>query len=377
MMNKQKSSKQLMYRGLFLTLVLVIAIIAYAKPKIESHIKASDINFFPIDTAQLNSAYRTLIINPDNEEAQEQFFNSFPKNWSEFIITYQYDGTDDYDLTMYYLAYDHIKALGNNLPLIDKRTYYQRLINLGIGGYWDADGPNYLQYLLHSKMKENTKTILECLSQLDKEKQLQFWTFYWSYGHCRDTEITDPEYNLLLTENEIKFPIVMETMKQVYTADEENKIQIQENINEIHSKAEQMARYGQRNTSKLTEEYGTEEFKDIYNLVDTWGKQHNEALIPYDCWLRLYNAKSPTYIAQEIDVYHHNGRQLASITQVITDTINGQPISHKSIVFMTPINGKWKVFDFQDFDEPSYTELVKLAHREALLAKEKSKEKVQ
>ena len=80
MMNKQKSSKQLMYRGLFLTLALVIAIIAYAKPKIESHIKASDINFFPIDTAQLNSAYRTLIINPDNEEAQEQFFNSFPKN---------------------------------------------------------------------------------------------------------------------------------------------------------------------------------------------------------------------------------------------------------------------------------------------------------
>ena len=92
---------------------------------------------------------------------------------------------------------------------------------------------------------------------------------------------------------------------------------------------------------------------------------------------RILRFISPTYIAQEIDVYHHNGRQLASITQVITDTINGQPISHKSVVFMTPINGKWKVFDFQDFDEPSYTELVKLAHREALLAKEKSKEKVQ
>lgn len=377
MMNKQKSNKRLMLRGLFLPLALVIAVIAYAKPKIENHMGDNYIELFPIDTAQLNSAYRTLSINPDNKEAQEQFFKAFPKNWSEFIITYQYDDSEDYDLTMYFLADDHITTLGEKLTLIDKYTYYKRLISLGIGGSWDADAPNYLKSLLHSKMKENTTTMLECLSQLDREKQLQFWTFYWSYGHYRDTEITDPEYNLLLTENETKFPIAMETMKQVYTADEESKKQVQNTINDIHSKAERMARSGQRNTSKLTEEYATQEFKDIYNLVDTWGKQHNTALIPYDCWLRLYNANSPTYTAQEIDVYHHNGRQLASIIQIITDTINGQPISHKSVVYMTPINGKWKVFDFQDFDTPSYTELVKLAHKEALLAKEKSKENTQ
>ena len=255
MMNKQKSNKRLMYRGLFLPLVLVIAVIAYAKPKIESHMGDNCIELLPIDTAQLNSAYRTLSINPDNKEAQEQFFNAFPKNWSEFIITYQYDDSEDYDLTMYFLADDHITTLGEKLTLIDKYTYYKRLISLGIGGSWDADAPNYLQSLLHSKMKENTTTMLECLSQLDREKQLQFWTFYWSYGHCRDTEITDPEYNLLLSENEAKFPIAMETMKQVYTADEESKKQVQNTINEIHSKVERMARSGQRNSSKLTEEY--------------------------------------------------------------------------------------------------------------------------
>ena len=44
--------------------------------------------YFQVDTAKLNAAYRTLVNEPDKKDNQLQFFDAFPCNWREFITTY-------------------------------------------------------------------------------------------------------------------------------------------------------------------------------------------------------------------------------------------------------------------------------------------------
>ena len=68
--------------------------------------------YFPVDTAILNSAYRELANNPNTLERQKKFFDAFPNTWMEFIMTYQFVPNGDYDLTMYELGDQHVRALG-------------------------------------------------------------------------------------------------------------------------------------------------------------------------------------------------------------------------------------------------------------------------
>ena len=46
--------------------------------------------YFPIDTARLNNAYRILLLNPESENLQLDFFKAFPENWNDFNNTYRY-----------------------------------------------------------------------------------------------------------------------------------------------------------------------------------------------------------------------------------------------------------------------------------------------
>ena len=45
--------------------------------------------YYPVDTAKLNTAYRELKKNPGSLECQKVFFHAFPSTWMEFVMTYQ------------------------------------------------------------------------------------------------------------------------------------------------------------------------------------------------------------------------------------------------------------------------------------------------
>lgn len=139
--------------------------------------------FYPVDTAKLNTAYKELISDPNSFTIQKKFFDSFPNTWMEFIMTYQYFPSKEYDLTMYRNAEKHIRAFGEKTTLIDDSIYCEKLVNIAVGGRWDADAPNSLQELLHQIMKEKTKTLFNAVSQLELGSQMQFWQYYWSNLH--------------------------------------------------------------------------------------------------------------------------------------------------------------------------------------------------
>ena len=85
--------------------------------------------YFPVDTARLNNAYRALLQDPQSQELQLDFFRAFPDNWDDFNSTYKYSDKDGYDLSMYSQAYEHIRALVECYAINDT-LYCNKLIAL-------------------------------------------------------------------------------------------------------------------------------------------------------------------------------------------------------------------------------------------------------
>ncbi|MBR3884635.1 MAG: hypothetical protein IKJ31_07780 [Bacteroidaceae bacterium] len=165
--------------------------------------------YFPIDTAQLNKAYRTLLQNPQSRELQLDFFRAFPDNWDDFNSTYKYSDKEGYDLSMYNLAYKHIKALAE-CCVINDTLYCNKLIALSVGASLDVDAPNYLQTLLHDKIQEKNDVFIHCLSKIEKGHQMQFWQFYWS--NIVDGQSQEKEFEVLYNINKRRYPNLMKTM---------------------------------------------------------------------------------------------------------------------------------------------------------------------
>lgn len=132
--------------------------------------------YVAVDTTKLAQAYAAWQ-QESSPANQRVFFDAFPKNWMEFIATYQY-GAPFYDR-----ADKHVHALGEMAKAIPTDEYCERLVNLCIGGELDADAPSYLRELVGEALSadsESRKGIFTCLSRLRIGHRFQFWFFYWS-----------------------------------------------------------------------------------------------------------------------------------------------------------------------------------------------------
>lgn len=174
-------------------------------------VHSANAQYFQVDTAKLNTAYRELVNNPDSKEKQEAFFNAFPNNWREFITTYCFCSNDGYDLTMYSAAYDHIAALGSKMSMINDTVYCRKLVNIAVGATYDADAPNYFKSLLHRVMRKKMDVMLYNVSWLRKGHCMQFWQFYWS-SNGKSNEF-EKEFAHLYELNIDKYPDIIKTME--------------------------------------------------------------------------------------------------------------------------------------------------------------------
>lgn len=209
-----------MKRTFFTTLFFVVTLTVTAQ-------------YFPIDTARLNNAYRVLLQNPQSKELQLDFLKTFPRNWEEFNSTYKYCSNEGYDLSMYNIAYKHIQALGN-CTAINDTIFCNKLIALSIGATLDADAPNYLQGVLHNAMKRKNDTFMHCLSKIAKGHQMQFWQFYWS--SIIDGRSLQDEFIELYNKNIGKFPTIMKAMSTSFEYFNNGVIFMEDFNNFINSK---------------------------------------------------------------------------------------------------------------------------------------------
>ena len=135
---------------------------------------------FPVDTARLNNAYRTIVKGPNTLEKQQDFLAAFPTTYMEFYYTYQYIEGNNYDLTMTRMVNGLLSVLGDSLYLISDSLYCNKLVNWAGGMNDTGEITSHLQEIIHMAMLKHEKTMMAAVMRLFKAYQLQFWSFYWS-----------------------------------------------------------------------------------------------------------------------------------------------------------------------------------------------------
>lgn len=167
-----------------------------------------------VDTLRLNSSYRELVRNPKSEELQKEFLNAFPNTWKSFLRTY--DFYPEKDLTMYKLGYDHIvNGLGKLITLLPDSVYCDKLIELSIGGRWEADAPNYLQMVVRQTMQKKPEVMFQRLSLLWQGDVFPFWYFFFHSLHSTKEDIC--LYSELYNKMQRKYPMIVKDMEVAFT----------------------------------------------------------------------------------------------------------------------------------------------------------------
>lgn len=167
-----------------------------------------------VDTLRLNSSYRELVRNPKSEELQKEFLNAFPNTWKSFLRTY--DFYPEKDLTMYKLGYDHIvNGLGKLITLLPDSVYCNKLIELSIGGRWEADAPNYLQMVVRQTMQKKPEVMFQRLSLLWQGDVFPFWYFFFHSLHSTKEDIC--LYSELYNKMQRKYPMIVKDMEVAFT----------------------------------------------------------------------------------------------------------------------------------------------------------------
>jgi hypothetical protein len=136
--------------------------------------------FFPVDTAVLNNTYKELMKDPQSMIKQRKFFDAFPSTWKDFIMTYQFSPNKDYDLSMYNVAEKHINIFGSILMNIPDSIVALKIIDLSIGGVWEADAPLFLQDVIREYIMQSPMPVFDALGFYSDGKQLRFWQFVFT-----------------------------------------------------------------------------------------------------------------------------------------------------------------------------------------------------
>ena len=182
-----------MKRTLFFTLFFIVAFTTTAQ-------------YFPVDTAKLNNAYRTLERGIRTPKTEMEFLDAYPTTWLEFYMTYSclYDEKNNY--LMCDMCTEHITTL-ICLSHINDSVKCKKIVDLAIGMKDSGECTGVFQDYLVGYILNNEKLVLDYLSTLRKGHRMQFWQFCWSSTcECNRAEDFNKIYNL----NKDKYPEEME-----------------------------------------------------------------------------------------------------------------------------------------------------------------------
>ena len=131
----------------------------------------------------LENSLKELQVSPNDSIKQRNFFNAFPNNFPDLLVSMGYTSfsTPISNTEKYAAAF-------NDLTYISDREKMVRLSHLMIGGFWQADGVNYVRLIMKTLMRKNADRALAIISQLTESQQILFWQSYWQ-NPCNDPSL--------------------------------------------------------------------------------------------------------------------------------------------------------------------------------------------
>jgi hypothetical protein len=133
--------------------------------------------------ARLQKYYAKAVQGPDTVKYQKLFFEEFPANFRGLERLYGYQDTA---CILYEKADEHIYTLFNHLVCVPPKAYYEKIIDLAIGGKWDADGISEFQHGLHEHFIKDPAFAFGLLQRKSDNDIESFWVFYFDGPHPPD-----------------------------------------------------------------------------------------------------------------------------------------------------------------------------------------------
>ena len=162
--------------------------------------------YFPIDTARLNNAYRALKNGQQTVEKVMELLEACPTTWLEFYMTYSCVSDEEYDNYMCNMCTEHFTTLFG-LSHINDTIKCKKIVDLTIGMKESDERTGVYQDYLIGYICSNEKLVLDYLSTLKKGHRMQFWQFCWSSTcECNRAE----HFNKIYNRNKDKYPEEME-----------------------------------------------------------------------------------------------------------------------------------------------------------------------
>ena len=168
---------------------------------------------YGVNVKAFNNAYMSLKKNPSSVPLQKAFLDQFPSTWDAFYATYRFSNHPNFDDTMYRTANAHIEML-DKLNGIDRPTYYAKLINILVGGFWDADAPSLLKSIVEKALDKDSEGFFKMISSNSAARQMLFWQFMWENPIKSSTLAT--RYNRLKQTMSARYPKEVKTMSIAY-----------------------------------------------------------------------------------------------------------------------------------------------------------------
>ena len=139
------------------------------------------------DTAKKLTDYFSKVHGPDSVKYQKLFFAAFPDNFTDLNGVYGYNSNMEdtaYHGAPLYDGHEHIFFFFT-LTTIPEKDFYQKIINIAIGGHWDADAVNYFQRGLQTKVLQNPKLTFDLLEPKSDTEIKSFFFFFFHAIHPR------------------------------------------------------------------------------------------------------------------------------------------------------------------------------------------------
>jgi len=154
----------------------------------------------------LRDIYKRLNDSQDSLQECREFFEAFPNTFADFDSLYGYE----HDPSIMYHEYEaHVENVFRNLHCVSDSAYFKKLIQLGIGGHWEADAVGSLQQTIHERMLANPRLAFQLLANLPPKSVSSFFYFFFNGIHA--------PYNRIPKE----FAALRTTFPQVYQGCEE------------------------------------------------------------------------------------------------------------------------------------------------------------
>lgn len=163
---------------------------------------------------QLRVVYQKLTISYGKAHELE-YFDAFPNSFGSFVEIFgnlSEDSKGFKPAPLYDESHLYVQAFFK-LSSIDRSVYFNKIINVCVGGNWDSDAISHFQHEMKIMINQSFESFNHSLSKRSDNEIKSFWHFYFDGPH--PPENLPKELEQIKELNEQVYFLMMSALKEV------------------------------------------------------------------------------------------------------------------------------------------------------------------